>query len=357
MSITLLGFIGFLQNASAEGGTISDQASCETFSGTWNAANSVCTIPDTLVINQGETLIIDSGTTLDIPDFHTLTNMGTINNHGTISISEFAGSECIDDAGRLEIHGPLNNYGTIKNSGGTFEMIYHTAVELLNNSGEIENLGVIAILYGGTIFNSGSINNHGTFTDCDGFTQNARITISADINNSGNIDNSGEIEILPDGNIFNDCEGIIDGNPTTGKQPSDVCVPTDSDNNEVPSSDNNEVPSSDNNEVPSSDNNVVPSSDNNDNETSPQIPQWIRNNAEFWASGAIEDKDFLAGIQYLIQEKIILIPDTVSSGVGGSQDVPTWVKFNAEWWAQGLIPDDGFLQGIQYLVEQGIIKI
>jgi len=96
---------------------------------------------------------------------------------------------------------------------------------------------------------------------------------------------------------------------------------------------------------------------NIDNDESPRVPQWIRSNAEFWASGAIEESDFLAGIQYLIQEKIILLPDTVSSGDGGSQKVPTWVKFNADWWAQGLISDDEFLQGIQYLVEQGIIKI
>jgi hypothetical protein len=37
--------------------------------------------------------------------------------------------------------------------------------------------------------------------------------------------------------------------------------------------------------------------------------------------------------------------------------VPTWIKNNADWWAQGLITDDDFVKGIQYLVEQKIIRV
>ena len=37
--------------------------------------------------------------------------------------------------------------------------------------------------------------------------------------------------------------------------------------------------------------------------------------------------------------------------------VPKWVKNNADWWAQDLITDDDFVKGIQYLVEQGIIIV
>jgi len=59
----------------------------------------------------------------------------------------------------------------------------------------------------------------------------------------------------------------------------------------------------------------------------------------------------------LIKEGIIKIPETVSSGNGGSQEIPSWIKNNADWWAQGLISDDEFVKGIQYLVEQGIIQV
>ena len=40
-----------------------------------------------------------------------------------------------------------------------------------------------------------------------------------------------------------------------------------------------------------------------------------------------------------------------------SKNVPEWIKNNADWWAQGLITDDDFVKGIQFLVEQGIIQI
>jgi len=90
----------------------------------------------------------------------------------------------------------------------------------------------------------------------------------------------------------------------------------------------------------------------------PQVPDWIRNNAKWWAEGTIGDNDFTSGIQFLIKEDIILIPETVvSSPSGDSEGIPSWIKNNAEWWSQGLISDDDFVKGIQYLVENGIIKI
>ncbi len=89
-----------------------------------------------------------------------------------------------------------------------------------------------------------------------------------------------------------------------------------------------------------------------------QVPDWIRNNAKWWAEGTIGDNDFTSGIQFLIKEDIILMPETVaSSPAGDSEGIPAWIKNNADWWSQGLISDDDFVKGIQYLVEQGIIKV
>jgi len=88
-----------------------------------------------------------------------------------------------------------------------------------------------------------------------------------------------------------------------------------------------------------------------------RIPDWIHNNAKWWVEGTIGDGDFTSGIQYLIKEGIIKIPETVSTGNGDSQEIPGWIKNNADWWAQGLISDDDFVKGIQYLVEQGIIQV
>jgi len=40
-----------------------------------------------------------------------------------------------------------------------------------------------------------------------------------------------------------------------------------------------------------------------------------------------------------------------------SAEIPDWIKNNAGWWADGLIGEDDFVNGIKYLVEKGIIKV
>jgi len=51
------------------------------------------------------------------------------------------------------------------------------------------------------------------------------------------------------------------------------------------------------------------------------------------------------------------IPDTTKLPTETAEAVPDWVRNNAGWWADGLISEDDFLNGIKYLVEQGIIKV
>ena len=87
------------------------------------------------------------------------------------------------------------------------------------------------------------------------------------------------------------------------------------------------------------------------------IPAWIKNNAGWWATDQIDDPSFLKGIQYLIQEGIMIIPPTETSEQSGSQMVPAWIKNNAGWWATDQIDDAAFVQGIQYLIQEGIIVV
>ncbi|HII35763.1 MAG TPA: phosphate ABC transporter substrate-binding protein PstS [Nitrosopumilaceae archaeon] len=91
-------------------------------------------------------------------------------------------------------------------------------------------------------------------------------------------------------------------------------------------------------------------------ESTSSIPSWIKNNAKWWSEGQIEDPDFVSGIQYMIKEKIMKIPET-KKGSGSSQQIPGWVKNNAGWWADGMIGDSDFVKGIQYLVTNGIMTI
>ena len=87
-----------------------------------------------------------------------------------------------------------------------------------------------------------------------------------------------------------------------------------------------------------------------------QIPDWVRNNAGWWATGQIGDSDFVSGIEFLITEDIIAIPPT-QSRQGTSQEIPGWIKSNAGWWADGLIEDVDFVSGIQYLISNGIMNV
>ena len=87
------------------------------------------------------------------------------------------------------------------------------------------------------------------------------------------------------------------------------------------------------------------------------IPVWIKTHAGWWAEGLIDDSAYLLGIQYLIEEGIMVIPSTETSESSGSQEVPVWIKTHVGWWAEGLIDDSAYVSGIQYLVKAGIIKV
>lgn len=86
------------------------------------------------------------------------------------------------------------------------------------------------------------------------------------------------------------------------------------------------------------------------------IPVWIKNNAKWWAHGTISDDDFVNGIQFMIKEGIITIPNA-SPQDSASTQIPDWIKNNAKWWSENQISDGDFVKGIQYLVKVGIIKI
>ena len=86
------------------------------------------------------------------------------------------------------------------------------------------------------------------------------------------------------------------------------------------------------------------------------IPNWVKNNAGWWADGQIPDSAFVQGIQFLIKEDIVVVPATESETQGGS-NIPEWIKTNAGWWAEGQIDDRTFANGIEFLINVGIIVV
>ena len=88
------------------------------------------------------------------------------------------------------------------------------------------------------------------------------------------------------------------------------------------------------------------------------IPDWIKNNAGWWADGQIDDAAFVSGMQFLIKENILQINTDKHDSVDRAElPIPDWIKNNAGWWADGQIDDAAFVSGIKYLVENGIVRI
>jgi len=93
-----------------------------------------------------------------------------------------------------------------------------------------------------------------------------------------------------------------------------------------------------------------------------QIPNWIKDVAGWWADDQISENEFVTGIEYMINNNIISIyfmpcNDETQSQYGDTKSVPDWIKNNANWWSENLIDDTDFINGLQYLIEYKIIKI
>jgi len=87
------------------------------------------------------------------------------------------------------------------------------------------------------------------------------------------------------------------------------------------------------------------------------IPKWVKNNAGWWADDQIDDSAFVTSLQWLINNDVMEIPDTVQGSSTGTNTIPNWVKNNAGWWADGQIDDKAFVTGIQWLISNGVLKI
>jgi hypothetical protein len=94
-------------------------------------------------------------------------------------------------------------------------------------------------------------------------------------------------------------------------------------------------------------------------ELSSTVPAWVKSNAAWWSAGEIDDDAFIQGIQFLIKEGTISLPeDTASDSQNNdTEGIPSWIKGTAEWWSQDLITDDEFVRAIQYLIGNGIITV
>ena len=87
------------------------------------------------------------------------------------------------------------------------------------------------------------------------------------------------------------------------------------------------------------------------------VPDWVKNNAAWWSDGTISDSDFATGLEYLIKENIIDVPQDITSQGTSENNIPDWLRNNAKWWSDDLLSDSEFLKGIEWMISNGVIKI
>jgi len=86
------------------------------------------------------------------------------------------------------------------------------------------------------------------------------------------------------------------------------------------------------------------------------IPVWIKTSAGWWSEKKIADSDFVLGIEFLIQNDVITIPQT-EFVINSSPQIPEWIGVNAGWWANEQISDEEFTQTLQWLIANGVMRI
>ena len=82
-------------------------------------------------------------------------------------------------------------------------------------------------------------------------------------------------------------------------------------------------------------------------------PEWIT--APAGTVNEIPEELFEKGIRDLIREGILSSPQT-NYDLSSKLDYPLWIQKNAKWWNQGLITDKEFVDGIQWMLNQSFIK-
>ena len=86
------------------------------------------------------------------------------------------------------------------------------------------------------------------------------------------------------------------------------------------------------------------------------IPDWVTNDIQLWSEGKINDSKLIDIINYLIENKIIII-DNNSSGISEVEKIPSWIQIIASWWIADQIDDESFFKILEFLIQKQIISI
>ena len=95
------------------------------------------------------------------------------------------------------------------------------------------------------------------------------------------------------------------------------------------------------------------SSDDSSGVSSPSFPYWIEYNVRWWNMGLIDHDTFVSAMQFLVNQKVIVMPPTsqdIDSAPPLNDETVSFLKHGLGTWAEGKIGDESFFRAIEYLM-------
>jgi len=87
------------------------------------------------------------------------------------------------------------------------------------------------------------------------------------------------------------------------------------------------------------------------------VPEWVKDSTNWWTLTKISDQDFLNSLEYMIENKIIEIPENKISENENELKMMSWIRNNLSIWSQNASSDEGFFKSTQWLIKNKLINI
>ena len=88
-----------------------------------------------------------------------------------------------------------------------------------------------------------------------------------------------------------------------------------------------------------------------------QIPEWFKQTTEFWSSNNMSNEEYFKTVEFLLEEKLMHMPQTKSPNNIAASTIPIWIKDNAGKWSNDEISNDEFSIGLQWMLDHKLIEI
>ncbi len=88
-----------------------------------------------------------------------------------------------------------------------------------------------------------------------------------------------------------------------------------------------------------------------------QIPDWFKKTTSYWTSQTMSDDEYYKTLGFLLDEKVIHMPQTKILTETTHSEIPKWIKTNAEKWINEELSDDEFSIVLQWILRNSSIQV